>query len=378
MNFSNNTKNLEDAKSIYINEKVYELKKKGKDIIVLSLGEAFFNLPNFKISKEAINLGYHYTNSSGFPPLCEKIIQYLKEYHHASDLKPGKNLVISSGSKILTYISMLLCLEKNSKVILHEPAWLSYGQQAYLCGATVKFVDYKVTCRNIYKEICKNTKLIIINNPNNPTGKIYSIDDLTNLIIEAKKNNVFVLIDEAYSDFVDDENFFSACGLVNSHNNLIVVNSLSKNFGMSGWRIGYAISCEDNIRKIKSLNQHLITCAPTILQAYVAENFDQLLVSSKNELSKLMKKRILVKELLDKYKLKYMDGNTTFYFFVNIKKDNKKVEKLVEDLLIMDGISVVPGSAYGKSTGSFIRISFGTESIDRIDHALSKIKNRLK
>lgn len=377
MNFSDRTKFISPAKSIYINELVYEQKRRGHDIVVLSLGEAFFDLPSFEISQEAIEQGYHYTDSRGLPDLRGRILDYLNSRHKVSGLSAEKNIIISAGSKVLTYISMLLTLDRGDEVILHEPAWLSYDQQASLCGASVKFVHFNATLAEVAANINKQTKLIIINNPNNPAGKIYSFNELSDLINEAEKNDVFVLMDEAYSDFTDGDDFITTCTLVQAHKNLIVVNSLSKNFGMSGWRIGYAIASETIISKMNSLNQHLVTCAPTILQSYVEENFNRILLACDKELSKLLKKRKKVKKLLEKYELNALDGAATFYFFVNTNLSTDNVDRLVNELLLEDGISVVPGSAYGDSTGSFIRISCGTETLSRIEYALSKIKMRL-
>ena len=131
--------------------------------------------------------------------------------------------------------------------------------------------------------IFKKTKLLIINNPNNPRGKIYSIDELTEIYRIARSRGAYVLVDEAYSDFTDMK-FHSMAEVVPDKDGVVIVNSLSKNFGISGWRIGYVIADQALRHELIKLNQHLITCAPTILCMYVEKHFIELLKSTKKQI----------------------------------------------------------------------------------------------
>ena len=181
------------------------------------------------------------------------------------------------------------------------------------------------------------------------------------------------MVDEAYSDFVLDESFFSAARLDEKKKNLIVVNSLSKNMGMSGWRVGYVISNPDFIQSLLKLNQHLITCAPTVLLYYMVKYFDNIIAHTLPQVREVVEKRNRVKELFDLYNIKYLSGGATFYFFVSIENYAGSSWDFAVKLLHQHDIAVVPGSAYGKSTERFIRFSIGAESIDRIEHAIKVI-----
>jgi aspartate/methionine/tyrosine aminotransferase len=172
-----------------------------------------------------------------------------------------------------------------------------------------------------------------------------------------------LLVDESYSDFILDDSFWSMANFPGA----IVVNSLSKNMGLSGWRIGYAIADAKFIEVLLRLNQHIITCAPTILLEYVAENFEDILTYTLPQARRVVEKRGRICHKLEAMGFRYMPGRATFYFFIDANQDT---HKLAMDLLYRCGIAIVPGSAYGASTDKFFRMSVGTESEERIEKAL--------
>lgn len=370
---NNNINKISPASSIEINQKVYDMKRDGKDVITLSLGEAFFDIPDFGFSKVNHNVGYHYTDTQGLPKLRKEILKYYNIEHSIESISEN-NIIISAGSKVLTYLSFLLTLEQNDEVILHEPAWLSYEDQSILCGASVKYIPYNVSIESFDTFFSKRTKAIVINNPNNPSGFVYDHKKLEQLIIKANERNIYVILDEAYSDFVtDDLRFFSCVDLVNSYSNLIVINSISKNFGMSGWRIGYLIANERIIEKMIMLNQHTITCAPTVLQMYLAEHLMEIHKVCKQQIDTLLDKRQKVTEICLHYGLTTLPGGATFYKFIDISKSKMSSESFANMLLDKYSVAVVPGSAYGRTTDNFVRLSFGTESIERIEYAIKSM-----
>ncbi|MUL16618.1 pyridoxal phosphate-dependent aminotransferase [Aliivibrio fischeri] len=372
---STRLENIAPAKSIVINQKVYEKRRNGQDVTVLSLGEAYFSIPDFGFNELDHNVGYHYSDSQGMPELRDRIEEYYKYNNNTSVSKD--NIIISAGSKALTLNYMLGILNSNDEVLLHEPAWLSYEDQAKLCDATVTYIPYKEEISSFEKYFTDKTKLIVINNPNNPSGLIYKHEELRRLIELANINGIYVLVDEAYSDFISDS-FKSAAEWINEFDNLCVINSMSKNFGMSGWRIGYAIANDKIIKSLTVLNQHTITCAPTILQMYFSKYMKEIYNICKPQLRELINKRKKVESLLHKYDIPYLEGSATFYFFIDISKSKYNGDDLSVILMDEHSIATVPGSAYGKTTGKFLRVSIGTESFEKIDNALKIISEYLK
>jgi aspartate aminotransferase/aminotransferase len=265
---------------------------------------------------------------------------------------------------------MLGTLNSGDEVLIHEPAWVSYQEQAKLIDVIPKFIPYSVEVNNFIEYITPKTKMIILNNPNNPSGRIYTQKELELLYDLCLQKDIYLLVDEAYSDFIVKENFFSAGRLNIKKNNVIIVNSLSKNMGMSGWRVGYLISNSNVIKAVLKINQHLITCASTVLLYYMAKYFDDIIAHTLPQVRSIVVKRQNVEILLKKHKIKYLPGGATFYFFVNIENYPGDSWDFAMELLKKYDISVVPGSAYGESTNKFVRVSIGTESMERIEHAI--------
>src|SRR5262249_40846251 len=159
-------------------------------------------------------------------------------------------------------------------------AWLSYQEQARLCDASVCFIPHGLPVQEFHRYLMASVKLVVINNPNNPAGRVYTDIELLSLYDQCRSRGIYLLVDEAYSDFVLDGSFRCMPELVPSLDGIITVNSLSKNMGMSGWRVGYAIAEPKFIETLLKLNQHILTCGPTILLQYLAEYFDEILAQT--------------------------------------------------------------------------------------------------
>jgi aspartate/methionine/tyrosine aminotransferase/acyl-coenzyme A synthetase/AMP-(fatty) acid ligase len=362
------------AVSIRYNNLVYEMQKKGIDVTVLSLGEAFFDIPLFPFDDLPMPAIYHYTHSRGIPELRENLNTYFKE-HFEFGFDPEKEIVVTAGSKIAIHMVMMALINPGDEVIIHEPAWVSYPEQIKLCYGVPVQIPYDEDVFNFEKYITNRTKLIIINSPNNPSGKLFTIEELSHLNKLAKKYNLFILSDEAYSDFtLKSDPFISLGNLDTTFSHSIVVNSISKNYGISGWRLGYIITNEALTDQILKLNQHLITCPPTILQYYIAKHFAEIIKITKPQILSVVEKRNEVKEYLNSVGLTALDGKATFYLFVSIAPTKLGSEEFCTRLLNEKHICIVPGIGYGKSCDAFVRLSIGTESMERIKAGINEIK----
>tara|TARA_B100000029_G_scaffold509492_1_gene598813 strand:+ start:146 stop:655 length:510 start_codon:yes stop_codon:yes gene_type:complete len=147
--------------------------------------------------------------------------------------------------------------------------------------------------------------------------------------------------------------------------------------GISGWRIGYAISNDKFIRQILKLNQHIVTCAPSILMHYLEKYFDNILKVTRPQIEILLDKRKKIFKLLKKNNLKFLPGTSTFYFFIDIDRFSGTSMDFALQMLLEHNIAVVPGVAYGTSTKRFIRIGIGTESFERIERAIILISKEI-
>jgi len=377
MQLSEKVSNIPEALSIYINQLVYAEKRKGIDIITLSLGEAFFQIPLFDMGKLNFEKGYHYSESLGLPELRQKIAEFYNS-HYVTQITDIDNIIISSGSKPIIYMAIQAIINGGDEVLIHEPAWLSYQEQIRLANGIPKFIPYDCKIEDFNQYYSSKTKILILNNPNNPAGWLYDKKSLEFIYQECRQRGIYVLVDEAYSDFLDEEEFVSLLTVAPDMDGAIVINSLSKNMGVSGWRIGYAITDKKLIHNMLKLNQHLLTCAPTILQMYLAYYFEDIIKITLPQAKEVVRKRKRIKNYMDKIKLNYLHGDSTFYFFVSIEGFVDSALNLSLYLLFKYGIATVPGSAYGESTEKFIRVGIGAESEERICYALDMIKAVIK
>ena len=374
--FSKVVENSVQAMSIKYNNLVYDLKRKGVKVIVLSLGEAFFDIPLYPMDDLPYPAIYHYSHSRGIPELREKICDYYNR-QFGVQIEPEKEIIVTAGSKAAIHFSMMSVLNPGDEVIMHEPTWVSYPEQVKLCYAKPVQMPYTDTILDYEKYITDKTKMIVINNPHNPRGKVFTKSELQYLCDLAKANDLYILSDEAYSDFLVDEKFYSLGLFDHEKSNIIVCNSISKNFGISGWRIGYVFTNEDLINQILKVNQHLITCPATILEYYMAKHFDKIIEITYPQIAAVVRTRRKIAHYMDEIGLHYLPGNATFYFFVSIAPSKLTSEEFCTRLLMEDHISTVPGIGYGQSCDAFIRVSVGTETIDDIKYGISKIKQLL-
>lgn len=376
---SDAAKSTGSASSIEMNESVYKAHRDGKRPIILSYGEAPFPFNDFGLSKIDLEKGAHYSDSRGVPELRHAIIKNLYSNINA-DLNPDTQILITAGSKLACYMFFKTILHPGDTVVLHEPAWVSYQEHARLCGAKTFFIGLK---DDFFASLTKhkrnnNLKCLVLNNPNNPRGHLYDRGFIETTLAWCAENGVYLLVDESYSEYVLDQEFISCAQYIENFPNVAVVNSLSKNLGLSGWRIGYALADIALIDAMLALNRHLITCAPTVLQIYCAQYFEEILKHTKPQIKELQIKRQAVQDCLDSKNIKYLSGAATFYFFLDFTEKIPDTKSFVTKLLLEKEVAIVPGRSYGSSTEGFLRMSFAAETMDRINIGLERLLDQLK
>jgi aspartate/methionine/tyrosine aminotransferase len=370
---ANYVENIVQAMSIKYNNLVYDLKQQGQDIIVLSLGEAFFDIPLFRFDDLPYPDIYHYSHSRGIIDLRTRLGRYYAE-QYGVPVNPEDEILVTAGSKIAIHMAFMAILSPGDEVVIPEPAWVSYPEQVRLCHGVPVLVPYSESLMDIEKYVSKKTKAIVMNFPHNPMGRVLSKKELEYFHGLARQHDIYLMADEAYSDFLLKEDNFVSCGWHDpDKEHSIICNSMSKNYGMSGWRIGYVISNPDLIFQILKINQHLITCPSTILEHYLIKHFDDVLAITKPQILEVVKKRKTLAAYMDSLGMAYLPGTATFYFFVSIAKSRLTSEEFCTKLLMEHHVSTVPGLGYGQSCDHFIRMSVGTESMERTMHGIRMI-----
>jgi aspartate/methionine/tyrosine aminotransferase len=365
---------MPQAESIRQNNLVYELRAAGKDVITLSLGEAFFDLPlpGFADLSTRGEL-HHYSHSRGVPALRRRLARY---YANGLDVPvdPERELIVTAGSKAASYMLLLAVLEPGDEVIVLEPFWLSYPEQVRMCRACPVMVPHDVPVSSLDRYITARTRAIVINNPNNPSGHIYSISELRLLHDLAEEHGLLIIADEAYNEFVPEDAEFTSCAALDpDKTHTAVINSMSKNYGVSGWRVGYVITHPDLIDQVLKINQHLVTCAPTILTCYLAEHFDDVLEITRPQIRKVVGLRNRVAAELADAGVATLPGGATFYLFASLGNSALSSTQFARTLLQQSAVSVVAGIAYGPSCDRHVRVSVGTESEERVRRGIDEM-----
>jgi aminotransferase len=365
--------NVASAASITANHRANEMKQGGEDVIFLSLGEAYFDIPLFPFDTLPFPALYHYSHSRGLIGLRRQLAAY---YHsrYGVPVDPAGEIAVTAGSKIAVHIALMALLDAGDEVVVPEPAWVSYREQVRLCHGTPIMVPHDVPVTRLGEWVTPRTRAIIVCSPQNPTGRVYSRDELRYLHDLAVQHDLYLLADEAYSEFLLDEEFVS-CGLDDPEKrHTIICNSISKNCGMSGWRIGYVIANRAMMDHIVKISQHLLTCPATVLEQYLERHFDEILRVTAPQIRAVVERRAQMRAYMDELGIGYMEGTGTFYLFARIAESGLSSEEFCDRLLVQRKVCVVPGSGYGESCDGFVRVSVGTESLERTKHGIRAIR----
>jgi aminotransferase len=346
-------------------------------VTVCSLGEAFFDIPLYPFDTLSFPEIYHYSDSRGLPGLRQKLAAYY-DGQYGVPVDAASEIMVTAGSKIGVYMSFMALLEPGDEVVVPEPAWVSYSEQVRLCHGNPVMVPLDVPVTELGNWVTPRTRAIVICSPQNPTGRVYTRDELRYLHDVAREHGIYLISDEAYSDFVSTDPFVSAGVDDPEKEHTILCNTMSKGWGLSGWRIGYLISNARLMEQLLKVNQHLMTCPATILEHYLERHFDDILAITKPQIREVVEKRAEMARYMDEIGMSYMDGNATFYFFVSIAPSSLGSEEFCLRLLSENKVLAVPGIGYGKSCDGYIRVGVGTESMDRMKAALRAVKGLIE
>lgn len=321
-----------------------------------------------------------YSLSPGLPELRELIEQSLAQQNMFYDWE--KEIVVTAGSIEGITDSIMAITEPGDEVIIPEPTYTSYREVIVLAGCKPVFVPlnedkgWAFEIEKYKQAITPKTKAIFYCNPNNPTGTIYTKEQLLDLAKLAEEHDLFLISDEVYKDFIyDGEPIFSLAEIPKYRKRLIRLFSFSKAYAMTGWRVGYVHSDESIINEIVKVHDSLVTCAPVISQ-YAAMGALEMGERDVIKFNQEYKNRLeLICARLDNLNhiFSYVKPKSSYYVFPRIIKGETDSWKFCLDLLDKTQVALVPGFAFGPNGEVHVRISFGrsqkdiTEAMDRFD-----------
>ena len=397
MNYSKKAMNITPSITLAITAKAKELKEAGVDVVSFGAGEPDFNTPK-NIMDAAIKSmeggKTKYTPTSGIIELREAICKKLKEDNNLS--YNSNELIVSTGAQQCLADAFMAILNPGDEVIVPIPYWVSYPELIKLADGVPVFVegkeenDYKYTLESLNKVVNDNTKAIIINSPNNPTGTVYSIEELKEIAEFAQKHDLIIISDEIYEKLIyDGKKHVSVASLSeDAYNRTIVINGFSKSYAMTGWRLGYAAGNAEVIKLMTSVQSHITSNTNSIAQYAGVEALN----GPKDEIEKMVKKfeerrNLMIDRIKNITGLSVIRPEGAFYVMINLKNYlGKSINENVinnsvdfsRELLEYEKVAVIPGSAFGLD--KYIRLSYATseelilKGLDRIESFLNKLK----
>ena len=376
---------LAPSATLSISAKAKELKAQGIDVVSMTAGEPDFDTP--QVIKDAcikaIQEGkVRYLASSGLPELKTEIVK--KFASNGISTKP-ENIIISTGAKFAIFQAITCLCGAGDEVVLFAPFWLSYEEMIKASGAKAVIVqtsmenDFAPTKEDLEKAITKNTKLIIVNSPNNPTGAVYSKETLEMIADVAVKHNIMVLSDEIYEKLIYDANTIhvSIASLNQQIADLtITVNGFSKAYAMTGWRLGYLTAPLWLTKRIAALQSHATSNATSFVQ-YAA--LSALRGEADEDVAKMIdafaKRRQLICDLLSEVsQIKFYAPQGAFYVLCDISQTGLSADEFAKQILEQKNLAVIPCTAFGAPQA--IRLSYAC-SEDNIREAVKRLKDFL-
>ncbi len=373
--------NITESATLRISNLASELKSQGKDIISFSLGEPDFTTPRHIIdaAKASLDRGEtHYTPSPGIPELRRAIAEKLKNENNIES-KTG-NIIVTPGAKQAIFEVMLSVLQEGDEAILFDPAWVSYDPCVKLSGARTVWAatdrDNGFSPADLAEYITKNTKLIVVNSPCNPTGGVYSKETLKEIADLAIDNNIMVLSDEIYEKIIYGKEHISIGSFDGMQELTVTVNGFSKAYAMTGWRLGYVSAPKKIYEQMLKLHSHSVSQATSFVQyaGLAALQGDQTCVS--DMVREFRERRDLLIKGLNELDIRCASPDGAFYAFADVSQYGDG-EKVAELLLNKAFVAATPGAAFGEAGNDFIRISYAT-SQERIKEALRRMEALLK
>jgi aspartate aminotransferase len=383
---ANRVKTLTPSSTLAITAKAKELKDQGVDVIGLGAGEPDFNTPQniLDAAIDSMNRGFtKYTPAGGLPVLKKAIIAKLERDNQLS-YKPNE-IIVGVGAKHVLYTLFQVILNPGDEVIIPIPYWVSYPEQVKLAGGVPVYVEgsaeqnYKITATQLREAITEKTKAVIINSPSNPSGMIYSKEELVELAKVAEEKDILIVSDEIYEKLVyNGITHYSIAQISESIKaRTIVVNGVAKSHSMTGWRVGYAAGNKEIIEAMTDLASHSTSNVTTTAQYATVEAYNGP-QDTVEEMRQAFESRldVIFPKLSAIPGFNVLKPQGAFYLLPDVQEAAEAcgfndVDAFASALLTEAKVAVIPGSGFGAPRT--MRLSYAT-SLELLEEAVSRIE----
>ena len=387
---ANRVHTLSPSTTLAITAKAKELKQQGIDVIGLGAGEPDYNTPQniLDAALKSMNEGHtKYTPAGGLPALKKAIIDKLMRDQELK-YEPSE-ILVGIGAKHVLYTLFQVLLNEQDEVIIPIPYWVSYPEQVKLAGGVPVYIEgtadqqYKVSPQQIQEALTDKTRAIILNSPSNPSGMLYTEEELKDIAAICKEANIWIISDEIYEKLIygDAKHVSIAQTSEDAKERTVIINGVSKSHSMTGWRIGYAAGNKEIITAMTDLASHS-TSNPVTTSQYAAIEAYNGPQDAVEEMRAAFESRleIIYPKVAAIPGFKVLKPQGAFYLLPDVSETARKtgyenVDAFADALLTEANVAVIPGSGFGAP--STIRLSYAT-SLDLLEAAVARIDSFVK
>jgi len=346
----------------------------------LDLGEPDFNTPRHikKNANEALKQNFtHYTSTYGVRELRDAVAE--KEKTKVAGLSRN-NVIITTGGMGALFCATVSILDFGQEVIIENPSWAPYSYMVEIVGGkavfTKLFEDDKLQTENILEKINDKTRAIIVNTPQNPTGRVWSRRDIKTVAEIAQDHDLFIICDEVYEKIVYGRRHVSFAEYDHDLSNTMLVNSFSKTYAMTGWRVGYVVANNNYIRQIMKVNRVTTSCPSSLSQMGALAALKGSQGSVRKMVSQYKKRRNYIVNKLIKMGLNMVKPEGAFFAFPDVSDYDTDSMRFSNNLIENAKVSCIPGFGFGSEGEGHIRFSYAT-SIDEIEKGMERLERFL-
>jgi len=338
------------------------------DILHLEIGQPHYPTPQHIVNAavEATKEGYiRYTMNEGRIETRKIVADKINNDYSGFDVNEN-NILLSIGAVYGLAVAILSLVEPHHKVLLPDPSWPNYKLQTIMANADPLYYplqeknNFRPDVKDLEKIVTKDTDMLVINNPGNPTGAVFTKKDIEELIEFAKKHDLYILSDEVYEKVIYEGKHIPIASF-DKDGRVITVSSLSKTYSMTGWRIGYVVADEKLCQQFVKLSETFISCPPYISQKALEAAFLGPQDFTHEMVSYYRRNIDVGVKILSDAGISFVKPNGALYFFINISKTGMDSNAFALELLNEKHVSVGPGNTFGPSSNKFVRLSFSTE-----------------
>lgn len=365
--------------------KFFDIAATMDDVISLGIGEPDFVTPDpiLQAGIDSLRRGEtQYTSNSGTIELRRALSKHLNRLYGVQ-YDPESEILITVGVSEALYLAMTAVVNSGDEVIIPEPCFVSYAPEVTFAGGAPVMVptyvenDFRVTADVIAAHVTPQTKAILVGYPNNPTGAVMTQEIMEEIVGVAEENDLLLISDEIYDQLVYGVEHVCVPALSGARQRAVLLGGFSKDYAMTGWRIGYACAPADLLAAMRKVHQYTIMSAPTTAQAAAVVALEDGLPHVEEMRSEYDRRRRLIVDGFNTLGMDCFEPRGAFYAFPSIRRSGMNSDDFAMRLLEEEEVAIVPGDAFGQSGAGFVRASYAT-AYEEIEEALNRIERFMR